>query len=108
MDLPIFKELMLRLGFIDQKYLELMTLEERTTPNLILLIWQNLGGVVKEQNTLNNVRIFLLAVMGTYIEPGLNRDEQNLQKLDGGNEFGLFNDFGDLFLEPSEIPKIQR
>lgn len=70
------------------------------------LIWQNLGGLAKDQITLNNVRIFLLAVMGTYIEPGLNREEQNLSKLD--NDFGLFNDFGDLFLEPAEIPKIQR
>lgn len=100
MDLPLFKELLLRLGFVDQKYL----LDEKAP--LVQLIWQNLGGLAKDQITLNNVRIFLLAVMGTYIEPGLNRDEQNLQRLD--NDFGLFNDFGDLFLEPVDVPKIQR
>jgi len=100
MDLPLFKELLLRLGFVDQKYL----LDEKGP--LVQLMWQNLGGLAKDQITLNNVRIFLLAVMGTYIEPGLNRDEQNLQRLD--NDFGLFNDFGDLFLEPADVPKIQR
>jgi hypothetical protein len=66
-----------------------------------------LGGDIRNQVTLNNVRIFLLAVMGTFTEPGLPRNEQNLTKFDD-NEYGMFNDFGDLFLEPSDIPKIQK
>jgi hypothetical protein len=45
--------------------------------------------------------------MGTFVEPGLNRDEQILVKLNDV-EFGLFNDFGDIFLSPDDIPVIQR
>ena len=41
----------------------------------MLLIWKNLGGDSKGHITLNNLRIFLLAISGTYVEPGLNRDE---------------------------------
>ncbi len=70
-------------------------------------IWKNLAGEVRNHVTLNNVRIFLLAVMGTYTEPGLPKGEQNLTKVDD-NEYGLFNDFGDLFLDPADIPRIQK
>jgi hypothetical protein len=70
-------------------------------------IWKNLAGEVRNHVTLNNVRIFLLAVMGTFTEPGLPKGEQNLSKVDE-NEYGLFNDFGDLFLDPSDIPRIQK
>ncbi len=45
--------------------------------------------------------------MGTFAEPGLPRGEQNLANVDD-NEFGMFNDFGDLFLELTDIPKIQK
>ena len=62
---------------------------------------------MKGHITLNNLRIFLLALMGTFVEPGLPREEQNLQKIDS-NEFGFFNDFGDLFLSLDDIPKIQK
>jgi hypothetical protein len=41
------------------------------------------------------------------VEPGLKRSEQNLVKIED-NDFGSFNDFGDLFLNPEDIPTIQR
>jgi len=53
------------------------------------------------------VRIFLLAVMGTFTEPGLPKGEQELTKVDE-NEYGHFNNFGDLFLDYADIPKIQK
>ena len=73
----------------------------------MFLIWKNLGGESKGHITLNNLRIFLLAISGAFVDPGLNRDEQVLQKIDN-NEFGFFNDFGDLFLDFDDIPKIQK
>ena len=45
-------------------------------------IWKNLAGEVRNHVTLNNVRIFLLAVMGTFTEPGLPKGEQNLSKVE--------------------------
>lgn len=62
---------------------------------------------MKNHITLNNLRIFLLAVGGTYVEPGLPRDEQSLHKIDN-NEYGYFNEFGDLFLDHEDVPKIAR
>lgn len=50
-------------------------------------IWKNLAREVRNHVTLNNVRIFLLAVMGTFTEPGLPKGEQNLSKVDE-NEYG--------------------
>jgi hypothetical protein len=38
-------------------------------------MWKNLGGETKNHVTLNNLRIFLLAIMGTLVEPGLNKEE---------------------------------
>jgi hypothetical protein len=38
-------------------------------------IWRQLGGEIKQHITLNNLRIFLLAIMGTLVEPGLNKAE---------------------------------
>ena len=111
--MQVFRDLLLKLGFIDQKYLEKIDLEEKseniqqTSDNVVMRIWKNLAGEVRNHVTLNNVRIFLLAVMGTFTEPGLPKGEQNLAKVDE-NEYGLFNDFGDLFLDPSDIPKIQK
>jgi protein-S-isoprenylcysteine O-methyltransferase Ste14 len=55
--------------------------------------------------TLNNLRIFLLAIMGTFIEPALRREEQALQK-QYEDAYGQFNEHGDLFLEVYEIQKI--
>lgn len=115
MDLNNFRELLLRLGFVDIKYIERVDLEEKTEnigrssypDNMIQSIWKNLGGDIRNHVTLNNVRIFLLAVLGTFAEPGLPRNEQTLSKAED-NEYGLFNEFGDLFLEPFEITKIQK
>ena len=80
MDKQVYKEVLLRLGFIDQKYLEKVSLEEKSedlTPQYSSMqgIWSNLGGESKGHITLNNLRIFLLSVMGTFVEPTLNRDE---------------------------------
>ena len=41
---------------------------------MIAEIWKYLGGDVKGHITLNNLRMFLLAIMGTFVEPTLNRD----------------------------------
>ena len=51
--------------------------------------------------------MFLLAIMGTYVEPSLNKDEYSLLRLFDG-QYGQFNEHGDLFLEPYEIVKIQK
>ena len=48
---------------------------ESSDKNIILEIWRHLGGEVNNHVTLNNLRIFLLAIMGTFVEPGLNRNE---------------------------------
>ena len=45
---------------------------------MIAEIWKYLGGDVKGHITLNNLRMFLLAIMGTFVEPTLNRDTQQL------------------------------
>ena len=112
MEKPVFQDMLLRLGFVDAKYLEKIELKSEnvaSTPgeNLVQRIWKNLGGEIRSHVTLNNVRIFLLAVMGTFTEPGLAKAEQNLIKVDE-NEYGHFNDFGDLFLDALEIPRIQK
>jgi hypothetical protein len=38
-------------------------------------IWKLLGGEIRNHVTLNNIRILLLAIMGTLIEPNLNKEE---------------------------------
>lgn len=60
---------------------------------------------MKNHVTLNNLRIFLFAIMGTFVEPSLNRSEQTLVKMDH-NEYGYFNEFGDLFLEFDDVHRI--
>ena len=88
------KEFLLKLGFVHDNEAE---------SSLIFDIWQILGGDEKSLVTLNNVRIFLLAVMGSYVEPSIYKDEQQLHKL-GEDYIGSFNENGDLFLEISDIP----
>ena len=39
------------------------------------LVWKVLGGEVRKHVTLNNLRILLLGIMGTFIEPSLNKEE---------------------------------
>jgi hypothetical protein len=114
MEKQVFSDLLLRLGFIDQKYLEKIELQEKSEnvgyvpgENHVQRIWKNLGGEIRNHVTLNNVRIFLLAVMGTFTDPGIPKGEENLIKVDE-NEYGIFNDFGDLFLDSNEIPRIQK
>lgn len=111
MDKKIFLQVLLRLGFIDTKYMQEIEEEEKSenlaTESLVSKIWKNLAGEAKGHVTLNNVRIFLLAVMGTFTDPGIPREKQNLQKVEE-NEYGYFNDYGDLFLDVEDIPKIQK
>lgn len=78
-----------------------------TDKSMIFLLWRHLGGEVKTHITLNNLRIFLLAIMGTFVEPGLNKNEQQLFKIPG-QLFGHFNEQGDLFLELHEVHRIQK
>ena len=69
----------MRLGFINEKFLQDIDAEEKSEnldlDNLVIKIWKNLAGDAKGHVTLNNVRIFLLAVMGTYTDPGIPRSE---------------------------------
>jgi len=71
MDKNTIKEMLLRLGFIDVHFIQKIETEvEASTKNLLLEIWANLGGNSSGHVTLNNLRIFLLAVCGTFAEPG--------------------------------------
>lgn len=45
--------------------------------------------------------------MGTFVEPILKREEQELHIIEDSS-IGQFNKHGDLFLEPSEVPRIQK
>jgi len=55
------KEYLIKLGFLVEG--------EDTEKDLFFQIWRLLGGEKRNIVTLNNLRIFLLAVMGTFIEP---------------------------------------
>lgn len=82
-----------------------MSSEESHEKALVQCMWKSLGGELRNHVTLNNCRIFLLAIMGTLIEPNLRREEQTLTKV-YEDCYGQFNEQGDLFLEISEISKI--
>lgn len=41
-------------------------------------MWKILGGQVKNQITLNNLRIFLLAIEGMYVKPESYQDQTDL------------------------------
>lgn len=62
----------MRLGFISERINENNYKEKA---NNVYELWKNLGGENKNHVTLNNLRIFLLAIMGTFVEPGLNKDD---------------------------------
>lgn len=77
----IFKETLVRMGFLSEK--QLNSYENiynvrggDQDKNVVFEMWKNLGGEIRNHITLNNLRIFLLAIMGTYVEPSLNREEQ--------------------------------
>lgn len=65
----ILKEFLTKLGFITEK----LALDNGAENNVLKDIWKHLGGEEKSHVTLNNVRMFLLAIMGTYVEPSLNK-----------------------------------
>lgn len=90
----VYKEFLVKLGFISERYLASPEQDNETNDterNIVFDLWKHLGGQLKNHVTLNNFRIFLLAIMGTFVEPGLNREEQNLQKI-AENGYGTFND----------------
>jgi hypothetical protein len=62
---------MTELGFITEKY----EMENSLEKQMISDIWKILGGEVRNHVTLNNIRIFLLAIMGSFVEPLLNKKE---------------------------------
>jgi hypothetical protein len=68
---PILKQFMTELGFITEKY----ELENSLEKQMVGDIWKILGGEVRNHVTLNNIRIFLLAIMGSFVEPLLNKKE---------------------------------
>ena len=69
----VFKEFLVRLGFMIEVSQESHQRDDEK--NMLFELWRVLGGEVKQHITLNNLRIFLLAIMGTYCEPGIKRDE---------------------------------
>ena len=85
MNYLIYKEFMVRLGFMSDKLMGSSQRDHDSNDqekSIVYELWKYLGGEIKSHTTLNNLRIFLLAIMGTFVEPGLNRAEQNLLKLD--------------------------
>jgi hypothetical protein len=77
----IFKETLVRMGFLNENQLNSYEKtynaqkNSEADKNIVFEMWRNLGGEARNHVTLNNLRIFLLAIMGTYVEPGLNKDE---------------------------------
>eukprot|EP00350_Pseudokeronopsis_sp_OXSARD2_P010932 CAMPEP_0170552220 /NCGR_PEP_ID=MMETSP0211-20121228/10138_1 /TAXON_ID=311385 /ORGANISM="Pseudokeronopsis sp., Strain OXSARD2" /LENGTH=143 /DNA_ID=CAMNT_0010859809 /DNA_START=1413 /DNA_END=1844 /DNA_ORIENTATION=+ len=103
LDFSVLKDFLIKLGFISaSQYSNECYIGEK---DMGQEIWKVLGGEIKGHVTLNNLRILLLAILGTFIEPALNKDEQVLEKLET-DSFGSFNEHGDLFLEIHEISKI--
>ena len=98
------KEFLIRMGFLDEAKLAIETSNE---PAMLIDIFTLLGGQQRGHITLNNLRMFLLALMGTFVEPILKREEQELHIIEDSS-IGQFNKHGDLFLEPSEVPRIQK
>jgi len=74
----IFKEVLVRLGFLNEKqlnsYENIFNGSGGNEKNIIFEMWKSLGGEAKAHVTLNNLRIFLFALMGTFVEPGLPRE----------------------------------
>jgi hypothetical protein len=74
----IFKEVLIRIGFITESILQSCDKSSGSISgevNILYDVWRNLGGESTNHITLNNLRIFLLAIMGVYVEPILNREE---------------------------------
>jgi hypothetical protein len=69
---------------------------------MFIEIWKQLGGKERSLVTLNNLRIFLFAIMGIFIEPNLNRNDQKLSPIP--ESFGMLNEHGDLFLGLNDVP----
>ncbi|CDW86302.1 UNKNOWN [Stylonychia lemnae] len=100
----IYLEFIANLGFLDLKFL---VHQEKNIPhdNLIQELWRALGGPENNHVTLNNLRIFLLAIMGSFVDSDLDKKQQEFTKLP---IYGKFNQHGDLFLDAQECPKIQK
>lgn len=62
MNFNYYQMMLVRLGFISDKKLG-------NENDVILQIWDTLGGEYFGHVTLNNLRIFLLGVMGTHVYP---------------------------------------
>jgi hypothetical protein len=73
----VFKEFLTRMGFINEPSQNASQRDE-DEKNLVFELWKVLGGENKQHITLNNLRIFLLAIMGTFCEPGIKKDENAL------------------------------
>ena len=75
------------MGFISDKE----QLSDLNDKNVLFDIWKILGGDIKNHITLNNCRILLLAIMGTYVEPSIIKEEEKLIKIHD-KAFGRFNE----------------
>jgi hypothetical protein len=43
-------------------------------------LWRALGGIENGHVTLNNLRIYLLAIMGSYVDSDLDKKQQEFTK----------------------------
>lgn len=80
----IFKDFLIKLGFIDVKLLGASQFDHDETyvdKNFVFDIWKHLGGESKNHITLNNLRIFLLSILGIFVEPSINKENQKLFKV---------------------------
>jgi hypothetical protein len=113
LDLAMIKETLQRMGFVSEECAQdQLSLQE---------IWKVLGGEARGHVTLNNLRLFLLAVQNILVEHGPNIDRNNLQRLPvicstnlsgepGGlpeGQIGKYNKHGDLFLETADLRAIK-
>eukprot|EP00347_Sterkiella_histriomuscorum_P021877 403332451 len=106
LDYDIYLEFIANLGFLDLKYLVHYN-KQIPEDDIVREMWRSLGGQIKGHITLNNLRVFLLAIMGSHVESDLDKSKQQLIKYEELT-YGEFNQHGDLFLESHECPKIQK
>lgn len=74
LDYDIYLEFIANLGFLDLKYLVHYN-KQIPEDDIVREMWKALGGQIKEHITLNNLRIFLLAIMGSFVESDLDKSK---------------------------------
>lgn len=72
MDYDIYLEFIANLGFLDLKYLVHYN-KQIPENDIVREMWKALGGEYRGHITLNNLRIFLLAIMNSHVESDLDK-----------------------------------